>query len=588
MDDLIYNELVASPGFEIEFAVGTTYSMDAEAFLAVSLSMANLGEAADADSPARLLAGLRNAASKVAIFINRGGLQVPPRRSPLYAMLDRCVFEVADEHRGNELANFHPKLWIIREHAIDEPGRRELKLIVLSRNLTKDTSLDIAASMVAPLGARPSDVLRRKHAPLKEMLLQLATFASGKKAREVRNLAGDIDSLGAFSLSDPYADYEFIPIMFGANLNPDINFERELPATLMAVVSPFVDLPALQWLNSYAPKAEKVLITRLESLTPEIMDLYAGELRSVWVPTQLMALNDVQPMNLHAKMYFSWHPRSGGVHLWLGSANATASGFYRNSEFLLRLTMRRGVRRFDNFVREFTDEKKQMFRRLTSLPPQPREAPRDLSLSVAVRVKLISRNNLSAEVVCDGEEHQVRIRARRLPDIPGQIKFAPIQEPYNEAPMTSTGCTITVTHPASLSEFYILSVTPEAENVEPVRMVIKIPTAGIPADRDNLIFQSIINTPARFRSFIEMMITDRPRELLALLDDPAGDSAGAGSNSSDQPRGALYESLLRLLAGNPAKLKDIQEVVSMAGDSVVSESFRRMADVFYHSAKQLR
>ena len=30
MNDLIYNEIVATPGYELEFAVGTTYSLDAE------------------------------------------------------------------------------------------------------------------------------------------------------------------------------------------------------------------------------------------------------------------------------------------------------------------------------------------------------------------------------------------------------------------------------------------------------------------------------------------------------------------------------------------------------------------------------
>ena len=138
MNDLIYNELVATPGYEIEFAVGTTYSMDAEAFLAVAMSMAHLGEANEMESPVRLLEGIRQANRRVAIFINRGGLQPPVRKNPLYAMLDKSVFEVADERRGKELANFHPKLWIIREHSLDNASRRQIKLIVLSRNLTKD------------------------------------------------------------------------------------------------------------------------------------------------------------------------------------------------------------------------------------------------------------------------------------------------------------------------------------------------------------------------------------------------------------------------------------------------------------------
>ena len=57
MNDLIYNELVATPGYELDFAVGTTYSLDAEAYLAVALSFARLGEAGpeDFNYPLRLL-----------------------------------------------------------------------------------------------------------------------------------------------------------------------------------------------------------------------------------------------------------------------------------------------------------------------------------------------------------------------------------------------------------------------------------------------------------------------------------------------------------------------------------------------------
>ncbi|MCM1140256.1 MAG: hypothetical protein NC453_16945, partial [Muribaculum sp.] len=317
MNDLIYNELIATPGYEIEFAVGTTYSMDAEAFLAVAMSMAHLGEANEMESPVRMLEGIRQANRHVAIFINRGGLQPPVRKNPLYAMLDKSVFEVADERRGKELANFHPKLWVIREHSIDNATQRQIKLIVLSRNLTKDSSLDIAVSMVAPLNVRNSETIRQKHAPLKELLLRLADYAVGQKRKEVIKLAKDIDRIGAFEIDNQYEDYDFLPIHFGENLNTAIDFKKELPGTKMAVVSPFVDLPTLEWLNNYGSTSEKTLITRLESLTPEILNLYGSDKRQVWVPSMLMANNDVMPMNLHAKMYFSWGPRTGGIHLWL-------------------------------------------------------------------------------------------------------------------------------------------------------------------------------------------------------------------------------------------------------------------------------
>lgn len=587
MNDLIYNELVATPGYEIEFAVGTTYSMDAEAFLAVAMSMTHLGEADEMESPVRLLEGIRQANRRVAIFINRGGLQPPMRKNPLYAMLDKCVFEVSDERRGKELANFHPKLWIIREHAIDNASRRQIKLIVLSRNLTKDSSLDIAVSMVAPLDVHNSETIRQKHAPLKDLLFRLADYATGKKRKDVIRLAKDIDKIGAFEIDSQYEDYDFLPIHFGENLNTAIDFRKELPGTKMAVVSPFVDLPTLEWLNNYGSTSEKILITRLESLTPEIMNMYAGEKRQVWVPSMLMANNDVIPMDLHAKMYFSWGPRTGGIHLWLGSANATKNGFYRNSELLLRLSLKRGRNQFENFVREFIDEKKQMFQQVTKLPDHEDPKDTDLSLGIAVRTKLISRNNLSAEICSYESGYTIHVQAKRLKDIPATIKIAPVQEQYNESELTISGCDITVHDAADLSEFYILTALPFDKSAELVKMVIKIPTKGIPEDRDNIIFRSLINTPDKFLAYVEMVITDRPMELMSILDAHEGIEQSL-SGQEMKRHNALYESLLRIAATNPAKLEDIQEIVSMAGDNIVPDSFRRMASVFNRYAKKLR
>lgn len=586
MNDLIYNELVATPGYEIEFAVGTTYSMDAEAFLAVAMSMANLGEPNEMESPARLLEGIRQANRRVAIFINRGGLQPPVRKNPLYAMLDKSVFEVADERRGKELANFHPKLWIIREHLLADVTRRQIKLIVLSRNLTKDSSLDIAVSMIAPLDVRNSEVVRRKHAPLKELLLRLGGQAVGQKRKDVIRLAKDIDKIGKFDLDNQYEDHDFLPIHFGENMNTSIDFNKELPGAKMAVVSPYIDLPTLEWLNNYGSTSEKTLITRLESLTPEIMNLYNSNKRQVWVPSSLMANNDVMPMNLHAKMYFSWGPRTGGIHLWLGSANATKSGFDRNSEFLLRLSLKRGRNQFENFITEFIDEKKQMFQQVFTLNEIEDKAVPDLSLGVIVRAKLISRGNLSADVCRSESGYTIHIQAKRSKDIPAIIKIAPVQEPYNESELTTVGCDIHVADATDLSEFYILSALPHDKSVEPVKMVIKIPTKGIPEDRENMIFRALINTPDKFLAYVEMMITDHPLELMSILDSHEEIQQSIPSQKSKR-HNALYEAMLRIAAKNPEKLKDIQEIIAMASDNVVPVSFRHMASVFNRSAKKL-
>lgn len=591
MNDLVYNEIVATPGYELEIAVGTTYSLDAEAFLAIALSFARLGDVSDADfqSPFRLLEGLRQANNRVAIFCNRGGLQPPTRMNPLYAMLDKSVFEVADERKGYELSNFHPKIWIIKERSIDNHNKRQIKLIVTSRNLTKDTSLDCAVTMTAPLDVRTNAELRQKHKSLKDFLLILAEKANSRKKKKIKQLAKELDSMGAFELENPYEEYDFLPIHFGKNLNDNIDFQSELPGERMAIVSPFIDIKTLNWLNSFRQKQEKVLITRFDSLTQDIMELYSGDNREVWVMSQIAEQNDIQPMNLHAKMYFSWGSKSGGVHLWLGSANATYNGFYRNSEFLLKLTLKRGRGQFEDFKAEFCDEKKQMCEQITSLT-EGEPAKADYSLAVSVRKNLISRNNLSAEVVERDGLYSVIISAKRIKDINGKISVAPIQEPNNEVelPHQIQQCTISVANRSHLSEFYILKVIPNDELAEPVKMAIKIPTKGIPEDRDDHIFRSLIDTRDKFLNYVEMMITDRPQQLAAMLMQHSDSEANISLRKQNSRCNTLYESLLRIAATNPERLEDIQELVDRLDYKVVPEAFAQMCAKFKQTIKKLR
>ena len=588
MNEIVYNEIVATPGYELEFAVGTTYSLDVEAFMAIALSFARLGEFTEADlqTPLRLLEGVRRANERIALFCNRGGMAPPARKNALSALLDKSVFEVADDNRGHELANFHPKIWVIKEHSLDDKDKCQIKLIVLSRNLTKDTSLDVAATLTAPLSGS-NQKLRRKHAPLKELLMRLADKA-GAKAKKVRRLANDIDNLGKFELQAPYIDYDFLPIHFGENLNPDIDFRKDIPAERMMVVSPFIDSETLSWLNGYRTTQEKVMVTRLDSLTPEIMQLYRRDKAEVWAMSPLAEQNDIQPMNLHAKIYYSWRPQTGGIHLWLGSANATHNGFYRNSEFLVRLTYKNGHNLFQQFKNEFCDESMQLCQKIDRLP-EYEPASVDRSISIAVRTWLISHGNLSAEVVKAEDGYDVTITAKKFKSVSAVVTVAPMQMPDNKLILSAEmkSGTVHIVNKSDLSEFYILSVKPHSEEIEPIEMVIKIPTKGIPEDRDDSILRGILDTRDKFMHYVEMMITDRPQEVTAMLMEQL--EKGALSHSEyTYGTTAFYESLLRLAVANPEKLNDIQELVPKLDEGVVPDSFKQMCSIFRKTIKKLR
>ena len=149
-------------------------------------------------------------------------------------------------------------------------------------------------------------------------------------------------------------------------------------------------------------------------------------------------------------------------------------------------------------------------------------------------------------------------------------------------------CRLKVSSRIHLSEFYILKVTPSDETIEPIKMTIKIPTKGIPEDRDDHIFRSLIDTSDKFLNYVEMMITDRPQEFASLMMQ-ADASITMGANATIARKGnTLYESLLRIAATNPERLEDIEELVNRLDSKVVPEHFRQMSEMFKHSIKKLR
>jgi hypothetical protein len=404
-------------------------------------------------------------------------------------------------------------------------------------------------------------------------------------------LANDIGFLGEFQLDEPFEDYEFLPLQFGESLNQQIELTRAMQGSRMIVVSPFADKKTLDIMNARTNCHGKVLITRFDSLTQDILNVYQGEQEEVWASSPIMAQNDIQSMDLHAKMYFVENTRDGsGCHLWLGSANATFNGFHRNSEFLLHLTYRRGQKLFDKFKDEFCNADRQLFQRVTAVPDDTVERP-DQSLSIAIRKTFICHKNLSAQVAYSGEDIHVIISAKKYQPIDGTISFAPIQETENLAvyDCQSRTCKIKVYDKAHLSEFYLLSVEPADDSkCEPIKMVIKIPTTGIPEDRDKLVFRSLVDTKDKFLNYVEMMITDKPYEIIALLskeNEPAKDLHSANITCRSA---AMYESMLRLVATEPERLKDIDDVMSRMDMSVIPDSFKQMYDQFKLTIKKLR
>ena len=149
-DRLDYGQVLAPPvGYRLDFAVGTTYSLDLDALVGACIAL-GLSEETDSDlmkNPVCLLEALRTTGDKIALFCEGGQIHLPNNVTSLYILLEKMVFQVATTKRKGitKFPSFHPKFWLIRY--VDENKNPLYRVVVLSRNLTFDRSWDVTFCM---------------------------------------------------------------------------------------------------------------------------------------------------------------------------------------------------------------------------------------------------------------------------------------------------------------------------------------------------------------------------------------------------------------------------------------------------------
>jgi hypothetical protein len=153
----------APAGYQLDFALATTYSLDLGTLLASTLHLSvlgNDGSLTDFENGVMLLEGLRRSADRLAVFCQDSQTYVPKIPHVLYALLERVVIPVKAPLGGA----FHPKLWALR--FLREGEKPVLRVVVLSRNLTYDRSWDVTLAIEgAPTGRqwRNNEGLRNRH-----------------------------------------------------------------------------------------------------------------------------------------------------------------------------------------------------------------------------------------------------------------------------------------------------------------------------------------------------------------------------------------------------------------------------------------
>lgn len=559
---LSYSELLMpEPGYVLEFAVGLTYSLDLEALLGIPVSLGLLEEA-DSDSmksPFYLLEAIRKSSDNIAIFCNAGGIAWPQKIQSVYSLLENSVFEIKLKNKQN----FHPKMWFIKYTG--EDGGAYIKLLVLSRNLTFDNSIDLCVCLQGEV----MRTKRKRNRPLADMLEFVAGYADKQKRQKILTLAEDILHVKDFDVEHPFEDYEFLPLGIENHDKEQTKlFEQKYD---IFAVSPFLSDDIIRELSKCP--YNKVLVTRKASVTALALESFDA----VYITQEVLSDNEYGiKQDIHAKLYFTVTPQ--GNYLYIGSANASHNAFHNNVEFLIKLKYKTNCVGFKTFLNDFIPEENCPYEKIEVIPEVSASDALQDSIDQAFKEAVYALG--SGRVIPNNNTYDIQIDSKLL-KTSETVKISPLQRPdIMEEVKTSTLLRDLLLK--ELSEFYILTIQGQ-------RIVIKLETKGIPAERDNAVYKSIIDSKGKFLSYVSFMLSEDYQtgildatENLRLMQEIEPSEGSAALSTG------VYEKMLRILHQNPARIKELSDVIKRLDSDIVGDDFMAMYSQFEMAARRLK
>lgn len=568
-------------GYDLDFAVLTTYTLDLEASLALPLSLvarADNGLEELLADPLLLLEALRRAGEKIHVFVDRAGIAVPRQRRELYAMLEPSVHPVCAPGGGA----FHPKVWVLR--FLSEDGAILVRVAVLSRNLTFDRSWDIAlASEGSPKPKRQTPGSR----PLAELVRHLPALCeespSTSIADKVEALADEV-ARTAFRAPDGFFDdpIEFHVLGLGGQQAAGRLWQPISGGYDMIAVAPFVGSSALDSVAGMG-EGQRMLVSSREEL-----DKLPDSVMEGWNRVCVMsdaALDEMEdenagrPSELHAKFLAVEH--GWDVTWWVGSANLTFAAFSgRNVEVMAALSARKGRRNGNSGygIGRFLESG---FEALCE--PHRRGVPATESAEMAEALERIeaARDALldaDLSVVCSpsGPNWNWSLEGalrRPVPDV--DVKAWPISLAEEQALLLELPLvwTLPIERLTRLVAFRLHVSVP---GVDDIALTLSLPVQGMPEDRLHHVLRSLIGDSERFMAFLRALLGG----LDGMIDWAHGrDANGDGAPWSDGPGDdTLLEGLVRAASRDPERLEPVRRLIedfrsTKEGRRIVPDAF---------------
>lgn len=558
-------------GYSLDYAIGTTYSLDLLAILTAPLAFTFFDWEDDAGrhDPSAILAALRRYASRISIFSHAGNIYVPRQyEQPLYAYLEEAIVQVLPPQEGGA---FHPKVWILRYIASDKPVA--YRVLCLSRNLTHDRSWDTALVLDGVL-MDSDDVVSANH-PLGDFVAALPTMALRGVPERIQ---GMIDLMQeeirrvVFQPPEGFEEIEFHPLGLDHG-RPSWPFPDEVDGLL--AVSPFISRKCLSRLVSMGRNS--ILVSRLEELQkipPSYLRMFSEVyyLNQYAMPEKVEdAISEIGTIEgLHAKFYVADIGKDS--YIWTGSANATGHAFEKNVEFLVRLKGRRA----NCGIAALMDSKmhqlifRDLLERYNIHDIEISEDPLEKALERAIDVAkdAIVRSDMSVHIVPVDDQGYRMILESSVLSFPEGISVCcwPITLPDRYACQLTTGSQqIAVFQGISdlkLTPFFAFEMTALIDGrTGSSRFVLILPLEGGPDDRQERMLSSIYNKELLIRLLFHMLFFEGDPHIDGFLQPLDGTTSDGKPQEANYRALPLFESMVRALARDPERLDDVKRLI---------------------------
>lgn len=608
-DRQVYWEpLSPPPGYELDLAVATTYSLDLQALIMAAVPMAFGAPDVEEDGmpdQVQALASLQRVARRTTVFCQQAQIAPPRKYSRLFSLLEPVVAEVRAPRGGV----FHPKLWLARYTAEGRDPR--YRLVVLSRNLTLDRSWD-AMFVADGTGGHSARNYREPLVDFVRALPDLCVEPLDDSRREaIEELADELPRV-RFDRPHGVSRRRHRPIGIGEYSSLHVgSADRRL------VISPFVSDGTVKSL--FEDVGEGILISREDSLDrfqQETLDRLSRCQVFYWLDDVADEPSDEETAEpppghepdageglrgLHAKIIVS--ERGKHARVLIGSANATDAAFgNHNVEYCIQLRGYVDDLGIDRILppEEDGEERREATlrnmllayeRRDDFVPPD--DSPEERNLR-ALRTDLVGLHlGLTIEHRCEGV-WDLRVEASEetgeLP--PGAaVRCRPISREqdidmrdasclWQGKPVVFAGVSL-----ETLTTFILFEIETGDERK---RLVMNLPLreGAMPDQRqDRLIARMIADSDGFLRYLLMLLWEDKDADIDSLGMSGWAFGPGSGPGSGGVEALPLLEELVRVFSRTPERLDDIEDLMRRLratdeGERIVPDEFMELWRAF--------